>query len=94
MVPPPIFDSFPLEAIEASPGIVIVLGDSDTGKTTWIRHAAASLTARGCVPLAVVDSDIGQATLVPPASVSLRILHQAGDTALAWDSFSSMAHSL
>jgi polynucleotide 5'-hydroxyl-kinase GRC3/NOL9 len=65
-----------LAAIAASPGVVLLLGGSDTGKTTWGRHAAMWLGRQGCLPLAFVDADIGQASLGPPAAVALSILRQ------------------
>ena len=68
-----------LDAIASSPGVVLLLGGSDTGKTTWGRHAAMWLGRQGCFPLALVDADIGQASLGPPAAVALSVLHQAPD---------------
>ncbi|WP_447980483.1 Clp1/GlmU family protein [Candidatus Nitrospira bockiana] len=68
-----------ISAIVESPGIVCVLGGPDSGKTTWVRNAARSLSRQGCLPLALLDADIGQASLGPPAAVALRLLVEHGD---------------
>jgi polynucleotide 5'-hydroxyl-kinase GRC3/NOL9 len=68
-----------LADIAGSPGVVLLLGGSDTGKTTWGRHAARWLSRQGCFPLALVDADIGQASLGPPAAVALSLLHHVFD---------------
>lgn len=63
-----------LAAVADSPGVVLVLGPPDSGKTTWVNTAAARLGRAGEGPVAVVDADIGQATLGPPATVALGLL--------------------
>jgi len=62
-------------AVLDAPGAVVILGLSDTGKT----FAAAKLTdeaVRAGLPAAVVDADIGQSDIGPPATVGLGIPHQ------------------
>lgn len=63
-------------AIVESPGVVLALGESNSGKTTWIRAAAERLSRAGILPLAVVNTDIGQATIGPPAAVALGLLRE------------------
>jgi polynucleotide 5'-hydroxyl-kinase GRC3/NOL9 len=59
-------------AVLDAPGAVVMLGSSDTGKTV----AAAELTGealRAGLPAAVVDADIGQSDIGPPATVGLGV---------------------
>ena len=63
-----------LRAIEKTSGLVLVLGLPDTGKSTWVAAAARWLGSRGLLPLAVINTDMGQASLGPPGSASLAIL--------------------
>lgn len=55
-------------AIVASPGVVMMLGAVDVGKTTTATHLAAAAVRAG-VAAAVVDADTGQSDLGPPAAV-------------------------
>jgi polynucleotide 5'-hydroxyl-kinase GRC3/NOL9 len=52
-------------------GRVLVLGASDRGKTTLCWWLAGKLAARGVVGL--VDADVGQSRLGPPASVGWQV---------------------
>ena len=56
------------EAIVAAPGIVMMLGAVDVGKTTTATQLAAAAVRAG-VPAAIVDADTGQSDLGPPAAV-------------------------
>lgn len=82
-------DPFPADweaavaAIADSPGVALVLGASDRGKTTWITTAARQLGHAGRLPLAVVDADIGQSTVGPPATVALALLRERPGRAFA-----------
>jgi len=49
------------------PGVTLVMGGTDTGKTTLIRQLASSLWEHALT--AVVDSDVGQSWVGPPACV-------------------------
>jgi len=51
-------------------GITIVIGDVDTGKTTFCTYLANSLLKTG-VKVALIDADIGQADVGPPTTISL-----------------------
>lgn len=53
-------------------GVVLVLGATDSGKSTLVHWLAGRL-ARDTRPLAWIDADIGQATLGLPAAMSLAI---------------------
>jgi polynucleotide 5'-hydroxyl-kinase GRC3/NOL9 len=57
-----------VHAIVAEPGAVMMLGTVDVGKTTAaVRFAAAAV--RAGLAAAVVDADIGQSDIGPPAAV-------------------------
>lgn len=61
----------PVEAIARNRGVVLVIGGSDSGKTTWVRSAAKALDHRGTTSIAIVDADLGQSTFGPPATIAL-----------------------
>src|SRR5262245_12638197 len=48
----------------------MVIGASDAGKTTLVLQLAGELGARG-VDVGLVDADVGQSEIGPPATVSL-----------------------
>ena len=47
---------------------VLVLGATDSGKSTWVRDMALALTEAG-KSIAVVDCDLGQSEIGPPGAV-------------------------
>lgn len=58
-----------LEAV-ARARVTMVIGASDTGKTTLTAYLAGALAARG-ETVAVVDADVGQSEIGPPTTVGL-----------------------
>ena len=48
--------------------VVLVLGGTDHGKTTWVKDTAQALAAGG-LNIGVVDCDIGQSEIGPPGTV-------------------------
>jgi polynucleotide 5'-hydroxyl-kinase GRC3/NOL9 len=64
------------ESLADDPGIAMVIGASDSGKTTWIGVAARQLSRAGKVPFAIVDSDIGQSTVGPPTAIALTVMRK------------------
>jgi polynucleotide 5'-hydroxyl-kinase GRC3/NOL9 len=50
--------------------VTLILGTSDTGKTTLTTQLAAAFAARG-EHVAVVDADVGQSEIGPPTTVGL-----------------------
>lgn len=68
-------------------GVALFLGASDTGKTTCLRAAAVYLARRGRLPLAIVDADIGQSTVGPPATVGLAFLTKDTSECIFTDGF-------
>jgi polynucleotide 5'-hydroxyl-kinase GRC3/NOL9 len=61
-------------------GMVLVLGGVDSGKTTWVRGAAQALAGAGRL-VAVVDCDLGQGEIGPPATVGVALAAPGA----AWD---------
>lgn len=59
--------------IEAEGGLVLLLGASDSGKTTLARWLLDELAAAGR-QVAFLDGDIGQSSLGPPATVGLALV--------------------
>jgi len=53
---------------------VVVIGDTDTGKSTLCNWLATKLSKQGLV--AVVDADVGQSRIGPPATVGSRFVGQ------------------
>jgi polynucleotide 5'-hydroxyl-kinase GRC3/NOL9 len=99
-VPPPrpilTIATFAAEVAQSA-RVVLLIGDTDTGKTTLATAIAnAALTAGRRV--AVVDSDIGQSEIGPPATVGMgfierpvRALAEVAPTALAFVGTTSAA---
>ncbi|HUT31740.1 MAG TPA: Clp1/GlmU family protein [Sedimentisphaerales bacterium] len=56
-------------------GVCLVLGASDTGKTTLIGAMARRIASRQ--PVAIVDADIGQSHLGPPTTVGWAVVANA-----------------
>ncbi|WP_456431704.1 Clp1/GlmU family protein [Thermosulfuriphilus sp.] len=54
---------------------ILVLGATDVGKSTFVLFLVRYLSSRG-KKVAIVDADIGQKDLGPPATVSLGITHR------------------
>lgn len=54
------------------PGLTMIIGAADTGKTTLARFLLASWRRRG-LSAAYVDGDIGQSTLGPPTTIGMQI---------------------
>jgi polynucleotide 5'-hydroxyl-kinase GRC3/NOL9 len=56
--------------LETRPRVILVLGGSDRGKSSYCRFLAAELLAAGH-RVAIVDADLGQKDVGPPATVAL-----------------------
>jgi polynucleotide 5'-hydroxyl-kinase GRC3/NOL9 len=59
-----------LDVLEKERGIAIILGATDTGKSTFAKFLIFNLCKRG-LKVALVDADIGQSFLGPPTTISL-----------------------
>jgi polynucleotide 5'-hydroxyl-kinase GRC3/NOL9 len=61
-----------LDALEKERGIAIILGATDTGKSTLAKFLILNLCQRG-LKVALVDADIGQSFLGPPATIGFSV---------------------
>ena len=84
MEPPAGFGgSAELERALAEPGLVVLLGAVDTGKTTVVVHAANTALARG-LKVGVIDADVGQSEIGPPGTVGLALPQSPAASAADW----------
>lgn len=60
--------------------VVLVIGSTDTGKTTFCRYLVEQGVAQG-LRVGLVDADVGQSQIGPPTTIGLKILSQSPD----WD---------
>lgn len=61
------------EAIVTKPGCTVLLGASDTGKSTLARYLCTRSLKVG-FKTALIDADPGQSTIGPPTTLGLRLL--------------------
>lgn len=54
----------------AAARVLLIIGETDTGKTSFTTYLAGSLAARG-FSVGVVDADLGQSDIGPPTTVGL-----------------------
>lgn len=59
-------------------GVILLLGGLDSGKTTLARQIAAA-GLEGGLAVGVLDADVGQSSVGPPATVGLRVCRDPGD---------------
>jgi polynucleotide 5'-hydroxyl-kinase GRC3/NOL9 len=72
-------DWFPvLEALREGKGIAVLLGETDTGKSTLARFLISQLCEKG-IKTALVDADIGQSFLGPPTTIGLSVFNLPPD---------------
>ncbi|MFZ0013437.1 MAG: Clp1/GlmU family protein [Acidimicrobiia bacterium] len=62
----------------ASPGVTMLIGGLDTGKTTLAVEAVRHALAAGHTPV-LVDADVGISTVGPPACVGMKVFHREDD---------------
>jgi polynucleotide 5'-hydroxyl-kinase GRC3/NOL9 len=67
-----------LDVLKEEKGIAILLGATDTGKSTLARFLISNLCQRG-QKVALVDADIGQSFLGPPATIGFSIFKSDPD---------------
>jgi polynucleotide 5'-hydroxyl-kinase GRC3/NOL9 len=61
-----------LEVLEKGKGLTILLGATDTGKSTLAKFIISNLCKRG-LKVALVDADIGQSFLGPPTTIGFSV---------------------
>ncbi|MFW6130151.1 MAG: Clp1/GlmU family protein [Atribacterota bacterium] len=62
-----------IERILDTKGIIMIIGQSDTGKTYLAKYLLKKSVEKGIVT-GFVDSDIGQSTIGPPATIGMKII--------------------
>ncbi len=67
-----------LDILEKEKGIAIIIGATDTGKSTFAKFLIFSLCERGS-KVALVDADIGQSFLGPPTTIGLSLFKSDPD---------------
>ncbi len=61
-----------LDALEKERGVAIILGTTDTGKSTLAKFLTFNLSKRG-LKVALIDADIGQSFLGPPTTIGFAV---------------------
>ncbi len=61
------------QVLRQAPGIVVILGDVDTGKSTLCAFLANDSLRHG-QRVSVIDGDVGQADMGPPTTISMSLL--------------------
>ncbi len=77
---------FVIDYIIAKGRKVMVIGQVDTGKSTFCRQLAELALASGRKP-AIVDSDVGQSWIGPPTTIGMKLVKENADPTLFPDSF-------
>jgi polynucleotide 5'-hydroxyl-kinase GRC3/NOL9 len=70
-----------LDPLEKEKGIAILLGATDTGKSTLAKFLISHLCQKG-LKVALVDADIGQSFLGPPTTIGFSIFKSHPDWAV------------
>lgn len=68
-----------ISKILADPGVTIVVGTPDSGKTTFCLQLLNAAVGAD-VPAAFVDSDIGQSEIGPPGTVGMTVVAESMDS--------------
>jgi polynucleotide 5'-hydroxyl-kinase GRC3/NOL9 len=67
-----------LDVLKEEKGIAILLGATDTGKSTLTKFLIFNLCQKG-LKVALIDADIGQSFLGPPATIGLSVFKSDPD---------------
>jgi len=67
-----------LDILEKERGIAIIIGATDTGKSTLAKFLIFNLCERG-LKVALIDADIGQSFLGPPTTIGLSLFKSDPD---------------
>ncbi len=76
MTPDPSWEAAIARAADAR--VLLVIGETDTGKTSFTTFLADALLDRG-LSVGVVDADLGQSDIGPPTTVGLGRLRRSGE---------------
>lgn len=75
-----------IDEIISNGHIVMVLGQVDTGKSTFCRQLASAALEHG-LKVGIVDSDVGQSWIGPPTTIGMKIVDKEPFSTLFPDSF-------
>ncbi len=67
-----------LSLLQLEQGTVMLLGATDCGKTTLARYLVESLV-RKRLPVALIDSDVGQSSIGLPGTISMKVFRAEKD---------------
>ncbi len=70
LIPEPEWETLS-ESLTESPGVILILGETDSGKSTLARYLTQKMLSRN-KKVSIVDSDIGQSTIGLPGTVSAK----------------------
>ncbi|MFQ5521466.1 MAG: Clp1/GlmU family protein, partial [Candidatus Methylomirabilia bacterium] len=73
MIPHLSWDAAVRRALEGR--VILIVGETDTGKTSFTTYLANSLVERG-LRVGVVDADLGQSDIGPPTTVGLGLINR------------------
>lgn len=73
----PVWDSL-IRFLSVEQGTVMLLGETDSGKTTLARYLVESLI-RMNQPVALIDSDVGQSGIGLPGTISMKVFQREKD---------------
>ncbi len=68
----------PLEILEKERGTAIIIGSTDTGKTSLVKFLIFNLCEQG-LKVGLIDADIGQSFLGPPATIGFSLFKSDPD---------------
>lgn len=72
-----------VDAALAAPGLVLLLGAADTGKTTLALQLVNTALGRGC-RVGLIDADVGQSEIGPPGTIGLALPQNPADSPADW----------
>jgi len=67
-----------IDYLSLKEGIILLLGETDTGKSTFAHNLIKALIKEK-KKIAFIDSDIGQSTVGPPTTIGLKIIKNKHD---------------
>lgn len=72
---PESWDELAEEFMKKKPGIILILGEVDTGKTFFTTYIANKLKT-GNLEVGIIDCDMGQSDIGPPGTIGLVVLEE------------------
>ena len=72
-----------LDAALAAPGLVLLLGAPDTGKTTLAQQIVSAALTQGR-RVGLIDTDVGQSDIGPPGTIGLALPQDAAEPPGDW----------